>query len=106
MARSVESTGGLRWSRIWLFATHTFELGDCPRPPSRVENSQPRQSFAAAIHGSEALRGQVRVGLFVGEGEHTPQKAMGPEQVITDKDTQRDAPPDILLPTTRCWITC
>ncbi len=65
-------------------------------PMNALANDQAKR-FAAAIHGSEALRGQVRVGLFVGEGEHTPHKAMGPEQVITDKDTQREAPPDILL---------
>lgn len=53
--------------------------------------------FAQAIHGSTTLRGKVRVGLYVGEGEESPHKSMGEDFVITDKDTLREAPPDILL---------
>jgi len=53
--------------------------------------------FAEAIHGSQALKDKVRVGLFVGEGEQSPHKSMGEHSVITDKDTLRSNPPDILL---------
>ncbi|PCM45933.1 DEAD/DEAH box helicase [Marinobacter sp. ANT_B65] len=51
--------------------------------------------FAQIIHGQPALKG-LRVGLFVG-GDGHGSKAMGPEQVITDKDTLRANPPDVLL---------
>ena len=53
--------------------------------------------FAATVHGSPGLRGKVRVGLFVGGLEEEPTKSMGPTAVITDKNTLRDDPPDILL---------
>jgi len=65
-------------------------------PMNALANDQGKR-FAAAIHSAPGLRGKVRVGLFIGQGEHTPQKSMGPESVITDKDTLREAPPDILL---------
>ena len=51
--------------------------------------------FAAEIQRQPALKG-LRVGLFVG-GDGQGNKAMGPDQVITDKDTLRNNPPDILL---------
>jgi DEAD/DEAH box helicase domain-containing protein len=65
-------------------------------PMNALANDQAKR-FAEIIHARDALRGRVRVGLFVGEGEHTPHRQMGPEQVITDKDAQRASPPDILL---------
>jgi DEAD/DEAH box helicase domain-containing protein len=51
--------------------------------------------FAQTIHSQPALKG-LRVGLFVG-GDGHGSKAMAPEQVITDKDTLRSNPPDVLL---------
>jgi DEAD/DEAH box helicase domain-containing protein len=51
--------------------------------------------FAREIQRQPALKG-VRVGLFVGGDSHGT-KVMGPEQVITDKETLRNSPPDILL---------
>lgn len=51
--------------------------------------------FAKEIHRIPALKG-LRVGLFVG-GDGQGTKAMMPDQVITDKDTLRDNPPDVLL---------
>jgi len=53
--------------------------------------------FAKVIHGSTTMRGKLRVGLFIGEGEENPSRLMGPEMVITDKDELRRNPPDILL---------
>ena len=53
--------------------------------------------FAETIYNSTALQDKIRVGLFVGEGEHTPHKTIGEHAVITDKDTLRASPPDILL---------
>ena len=51
--------------------------------------------FAKEIHRMTALKG-LRVGLFVG-GDGQGTKAMMPDQVITDKDTLRNNPPDVLL---------
>lgn len=51
--------------------------------------------FAREIHRQPALKG-LRVGLFVG-GDGPGSKAMGPDQVITDKEVLRSHPPDILL---------
>ncbi|UZD64620.1 DEAD/DEAH box helicase [Marinobacter sp. AN1] len=51
--------------------------------------------FAAEIHRQPTLKG-LRVGLFVG-GDGQGTKAMGPDQVITDKETLRNNPPDVLL---------
>lgn len=51
--------------------------------------------FADIIHNQPALKG-LRVGLFVG-GDGQGNKAMTVDQVITDKDTLRNNPPDVLL---------
>ncbi|HEB63904.1 MAG TPA: DEAD/DEAH box helicase [Gammaproteobacteria bacterium] len=53
--------------------------------------------FAKVISEAPDLRGRVRVGLFVGGGDRSAQKSMGPDSVITCKETLRDDPPDILL---------
>ncbi len=47
------------------------------------------------IHGQPALKG-LRVGLFVG-GDGQGTRSMSADQVITDKDTLRKNPPDVLL---------
>jgi len=51
--------------------------------------------FAEVIHGQPALKG-LRVGLFVG-GDGQGTRSMSADQVITDKDTLRKNPPDVLL---------
>ena len=51
--------------------------------------------FANEIQRQPALKG-MRVGLFVG-GDGQGSRAMGPDQVITDKETLRENPPDVLL---------
>jgi DEAD/DEAH box helicase domain-containing protein len=51
--------------------------------------------FAKEICRQPALKG-LRVGLFVG-GDGQGTKAMGLDQVITDKEALRDNPPDVLL---------
>lgn len=51
--------------------------------------------FAKEIYSQPSLKG-LRVGLFVG-GDGQGIKAMGPDQVITDKETLRQNPPDVLL---------
>lgn len=53
--------------------------------------------FAKAIAASPALKGKVTAGLYVGGIGREKQTAMGPENVITDREAMRSAPPDILL---------
>ena len=53
--------------------------------------------IARAIHGNPALHRQVSVGLYVGGREETPRKTMTATHVITDRETLRQSPPDILL---------
>ncbi|MCM8885067.1 MAG: DEAD/DEAH box helicase [Candidatus Thiodiazotropha sp.] len=53
--------------------------------------------FADTIYRTPELKNKIRIGLFVGGAETTDKKAMGPEQVITCKETLRKHPPDILL---------
>jgi len=53
--------------------------------------------FAELIHHASNMRGKLRVGLFIGEGEENPLRLMGPGMAITDKNALRNNPPDILL---------
>ncbi|MEL6769437.1 MAG: DEAD/DEAH box helicase [Bacteroidota bacterium] len=55
------------------------------------------QRVAALIHGNDALRGRVRAGLYVGQREAQPRQQMAPDGVITDRETLRLDPPDLLL---------
>ena len=51
--------------------------------------------IAKMIYGNEQLKGRVTAGMYVGgKGKN---KTMGPDYVITDKDTLQENPPDILL---------
>ena len=52
--------------------------------------------FADIIAKTNVLKG-IRVGLFVGGEEESPQSIMSAEMVVTDKDVLRNNPPDILL---------
>ena len=53
--------------------------------------------IARAIHRNPALNGKVMAGLYVGGREETPRKTMTAAHVITDRETLRRSPPDILL---------
>lgn len=53
--------------------------------------------LAQLVHGNDTLRGQLNIGMFVGEQESAPHTTMGENHVITDKETLRRNPPDILL---------
>ncbi|MBK9373609.1 MAG: DEAD/DEAH box helicase [Holophagales bacterium] len=53
--------------------------------------------FARAIEANPALKGKVTAGLYVGGIGHETRKVMGPDDVITDRETMRTSPPDILL---------
>ena len=52
---------------------------------------------ARFIHDNSALRSKITAGLYVGGYEGVPRRTMGAEQVITDRETLRENPPDILL---------
>lgn len=65
-------------------------------PMNALASDQSRR-FAREIYEREEIRGRVTVGVYVGDSEEAPAKVMGPEQVITDKATLRENPPDILL---------
>ena len=64
-------------------------------PMNALATDQTRR-IAETIHRTPSLRGQVSAGLYVGEGERSPHTAMGPDHVISDRDTLRERPPDIL----------
>ncbi|NOY93750.1 MAG: DEAD/DEAH box helicase [Deltaproteobacteria bacterium] len=56
--------------------------------------------IARAIHGNSKLRGAVRAGLYIGESpgeKRHAQRSMGAAHVISDRDSMRLDPPDILL---------
>jgi len=54
--------------------------------------------MARLIHDNPNLKNQVKAGLYIGSrhGEHT-SPVMGREQLITDRESLRLSPPDILL---------
>ncbi len=53
--------------------------------------------FAKAIEASQALKGKVTAGLYVGGMGRETHGIMGSEHVITDRNAMRSSPPDILL---------
>lgn len=55
--------------------------------------------FAEVIYNTPELKNRVNVGLFVGQDDNAASgtKLMSATQVITDHDTLRKTPPDILL---------
>ena len=53
--------------------------------------------IARRIHRNPLLQGKLTAGLYVGGREETPRKKMGAEHIITDRQTLRQNPPDILL---------
>ena len=68
-------------------------------PMNALAADQARR-IARTIDRTPALRGKVTAGVFVGR-DNRPQrsahKTMGRDHVVTDRDTLRDRPPDILL---------
>ena len=53
--------------------------------------------IARAIHRNPALHSRVTAGMYVGGREEMPRKTMTAEHIITDRETLRGNPPDILL---------
>src|SRR3990172_328814 len=65
-------------------------------PMNALANDQAKR-LAKTIWGNSKLKGQITAGLFVGGSEREPQMVMGTENSITEKNTLRLKPPDILL---------
>ncbi len=53
--------------------------------------------IAKTIWNCAELKNNLSVGLYIGESENNPKSVMSAESVITDRDTMRQNPPDILL---------
>ena len=68
-------------------------------PMNALAADQARR-IAQTIHHTPALRGKVTAGVFVGR-DNQPQrsayKTMGRDHVVTDRETLRERPPDVLL---------
>lgn len=67
-------------------------------PMNALATDQARR-LAAAIHDNPRLRGLVTAGLYIGgrQDDGPGTRAMSATEVITDRDTLRLAPPDVLL---------
>ena len=68
-------------------------------PMNALAADQARR-IARTIDRTPSLRGKVTAGLFVGRDnrpQRSPHTTMGRDHVITDRDTLRERPPDVLL---------
>ena len=65
-------------------------------PMNALAADQARR-IAELIYDSPELRSNVTAGMFVGGHEKNASRMMGPQQIITDHETMRSSPPDILL---------
>jgi DEAD/DEAH box helicase domain-containing protein len=66
-------------------------------PMNALATDQARR-FARIIHDNPTLNGTLRVGFYIGDRDgHAGSMMMTAEQVITNRDTMRLHPPDILL---------
>ena len=65
-------------------------------PMNALASDQARR-IAELIYKSPELRGNVTAGMYVGGHEHTPNRMMSEDNVITDHDTLLNTPPDILM---------
>ena len=68
-------------------------------PMNALAADQARR-IAHTIDRTPALRGKVTAGVFVGrdnQPQRSAHKTMGRDHVVTDRDTLRERPPDILL---------
>ncbi len=65
-------------------------------PMNSLATDQARR-LAELINANDNLRGNVRAGMFVGDNEENPSRMMSEKKIITDKQTLREYPPDILI---------
>jgi len=120
--RAFERLGGLQRKRSTLVATGTGSgktesfllpiLDHCLREsgspgvkailiyPMNALATDQALRIAKLVHRNERLQGSVRAGLYIGERPGTSggtKRAMGPTTVITDRESMKLDPPDILL---------
>lgn len=65
-------------------------------PMNALASDQARR-IAELIYGSNELRGNVTVGMYVGGKESNASRVMSEHGVITDHETLLNSPPDILM---------
>lgn len=65
--------------------------------PMNALASDQAKRLAAIIHDTPALKGGITAGLFIGAKEAKPSTFMDDRRIITDRNTLRSHPPDILL---------
>jgi DEAD/DEAH box helicase domain-containing protein len=65
-------------------------------PMNALANDQSKR-FAETIYENLSLRNNVRAGLFIGQRDENASMVMQQDKVITNRDTLRLDPPDILL---------
>ena len=65
-------------------------------PMNALASDQARR-IAGIINRTEALRGKVTAGLYVGETGASPRTHMTVDHLIENRDVLRERPPDILL---------
>ncbi|MEQ8224169.1 MAG: DEAD/DEAH box helicase, partial [Candidatus Eremiobacterota bacterium] len=65
-------------------------------PMNALATDQARR-LAEVIYSNNDLKNNISVGMYVGGREKESKKNMGKNYVITDRDTMRKNPPDILL---------
>lgn len=65
-------------------------------PMNALATDQSRR-IAEYIQKTPAYKGVITAGLFVGDDDQSPLTTMSDKMVITDKDTMRQHPPDILM---------
>lgn len=65
-------------------------------PMNALATDQARR-LAKLINENSDLKGNVRAGMFVGDKEENPSRTMSSDKIITDRDTLKEYPPDILL---------
>ncbi len=53
--------------------------------------------LAELIYQNSSLKKKIRAGVYVGEDEKSQEREMGPDFLITDRETLRLSPPDILI---------
>lgn len=65
-------------------------------PMNALATDQARR-LAKLINDNSELKGNIRAGMFVGDKEENPSRSMSSDKIITDRDTLKEYPPDILL---------
>ncbi|MFH1953313.1 MAG: DEAD/DEAH box helicase [Pseudomonadota bacterium] len=65
-------------------------------PMNALATNQAKR-IARTVFDNPNLKGNITAGLYVGQKENEPQRVMSRDGIITNKDTLRLKPPDILL---------